>query len=253
MWIATLATVALCAVLLLRFSGAFSGVRPHDVSHANGGAGVGAGGAPNGSVGRLSEAPGSEAASLQTAPSLGSREERNGSQAPTGVQQRSAGSDAGHANGGDSGAAVILANSSNGQAVGSAEAAAPAPASVVATPPSRDAMDLSAKLTPPAERKPSTRTSHGTGASDSDVSLLTVLLQHVEMDRTKKRVERTASNKPRVQQSSRRRLDPVEALMQKCPAANTEAGLRCRQRICVRHRGESKACPTALAGAGRKE
>jgi hypothetical protein len=252
MWIAALATVALCAVLLLRFSGAFSGVRPDDVSHANGGVGAGADGTPNGSVGRLSEAPVSKTASVQTVPSLGSAEERNGSQAPTGAQQRSAGSNAGHADGGGSGAAVILADSSNGQAVGSGEAATLAPAPVAATHPSRDAMDLSVKLTPPAERKPSSKTSHAKGASDSDVSLLTVLLQHVEMDRAKKRGVHAAPNKPRVQ-PSRRRLDPVEALMQKCPAANTEAGLRCRRRICARHRGESKACPTALAGAGRKE
>ncbi|MEJ2630784.1 MAG: hypothetical protein P8011_13475 [Acidihalobacter sp.] len=147
---------------------------------------------------------------------------------------------------------MILSSSPDDQAAVDGKSAPSAVARGKTVSPSKDAMDLSVKITPPAERKHSSSTSRTSRAADSDVSLLTALLQHVEMDGSTGRSRQQISKHPRTA-PQRRKLDAVEVLMQKCAAANTERGLRCRQRICARHRGESKACPTALAGTNRKK
>lgn len=127
----------------------------------------------------------------------------------------------------------------------SATASVPAPAASS----SKDAVALSEIFTPPSERKHvAVRRAVARPASssgDSDVALLTALIQHVEVGdpAARKRLERI----PHVQKPADP-PDSIEARMQACPAANTEAGLRCRQRLCAGHSGESTACPAASSG-----
>jgi hypothetical protein len=138
------------------------------------------------------------------------------------------------------GVAVILP----GEAAPAVAATAAAPA--LASSSSKDAVALSEIFTPPSERKrvaarrPVARRAGNSG--DSDVALLTALIQHVEVgdSAARKRLERI----PHVQKPADP-ADSIEAHMQACPAANTEAGLRCRQRLCAGHSGESTACPAA--------
>jgi hypothetical protein len=259
-WIGGVGAVALCAIVLLRFGGAFSGTRPAQELHADGLAQAGASTVPTRPAGRNpSDGPTGNVGSTtpQTAPNLETEQTQDGAATSKFEGSRqSPSSPSGRADGGlaSGGAAVILSSSSDGQAAVDGKSAPSAVARGTTASPSKDAMDLSVKLTPPAERKHSSNASQASRASDSDVSLLTVLLQHVEMDGSTRRSTQRVSKHPRPA-PQRRKLDAVEVLMQKCAAANTERGLRCRQRICARHRGESKACPTALAGTGtnRKE
>lgn len=70
--------------------------------------------------------------------------------------------------------------------------------------------------------------------TDSDVALLTALIQHVE------------NGGPGAWEKAQKAIpqkDPLEIKMKKCPRANTEAGLQCRKKICEGHAGESPACP----------
>lgn len=141
--------------------------------------------------------------------------------------------------------AVILSDSPEAAVA----ASAPAPTASVG----KDAAALSAVFAPPVEpRKPGVaprpRVRHaGRDTGDSDVTLLTALIQHVEVESpTARKAARAARHEaPRTDQP----LDSIEARMQACPAANTEAGLRCRQRICAGHAGETAACPAATDGA----
>jgi len=141
-------------------------------------------------------------------------------------------------------AAVILP----GQATSAASATAAVPAPAASS--SKDAVALSEIFTPPSERKrvalrrPAAQRAGGS-SGDSDVALLTALIQHVEVGdpAARKQLERI----PHVQKPADP-PDSIEARMQACPAANTEAGLRCRQRLCAGHSGESAACPAASSG-----
>jgi hypothetical protein len=259
-WIGGLGAIALCAVVvLLRFGGAFSGTRPVQEFHADGLPHAGASAAPTEVSGRT-PSEGSTGNVGSTKPQIASNLETEQTQDGAATSKfegsgQSQGSSGGRADGGSissGGPAVILSSSPDGQAAVDGKSAPSAVARGKTVSPSKDAMDLSVKITPPAERNHSSSTSHTSRAADSDVSLLTVLLQHVEMDGSTGRSRQQISKHPRTA-PQRRKLDAVEVLMQKCAAANTERGLRCRQRICARHRGESKACPTALAGTNRKK
>jgi hypothetical protein len=75
--------------------------------------------------------------------------------------------------------------------------------------------------------------------SDSDVALLTDLITHVE-DGGPHAWQKTQQLAPGT--------DMQGLEMQGCPRANTKAGLRCRERICKGHEGESPSCP---ASAGK--
>lgn len=122
---------------------------------------------------------------------------------------------------------------------------APAPAARA----SKDSMALSDVFTPAAERK-HTPPAHRVvrrplSNDDSDVTLLTALIQHVE-------VGGTVVHKPKKARHVRKPVpvpSTIEARMQTCPAANTEAGLRCRQKLCAGHAGEAAACPAAASDA----
>jgi hypothetical protein len=128
-------------------------------------------------------------------------------------------------------------------------ASAPAPSASVG----KDAAALSAVFSPLAQpRKPAAAPRPrarraGRAGGDSDVTLLTALIQHVEVESPAARKAARAAHhaEPRTDLP----VDSIEARMQACPAANTEAGLRCRQRICAGHAGETAACPAAADGA----
>ncbi len=78
------------------------------------------------------------------------------------------------------------------------------------------------------------RASHRADDSDSDVALLAALITHVE------------KGGPGAWEKTREMSDHVDSLerrMQECPRADTVDGLKCRQRICEGHEGESPACP----------
>lgn len=141
------------------------------------------------------------------------------------------------------GAAVILPGSSD--SADSATTAAPAPAASA----SKDAVALSEIFTPASERKHAVpprrvvrRASAATG--DSDVALLTALIRHVEVGSP---ASRKALEHIRHVQKPADTVDGIEARMQACPAANTEAGLRCRQKLCAGHSGQAAACPASTS------
>ena len=141
------------------------------------------------------------------------------------------------------GAAVILPGQSG--VADSATTAAPAPAASA----SKDAVALSEIFTPASERKHAApprravrRASATTG--DSDVALLTALIQHVEVGSPSSR--KALEHIRRVQKPADV-MDGIEARMQACPAANTEAGLRCRQKLCAGHSGQTAACPASTS------
>lgn len=151
--------------------------------------------------------------------------------------------------GGDAGAeaaphaAVILPETSD-----SAEVATAAPAPAASASASKDAVALSEIFTPASERKhaaaPRRVVRRASTSGDSDVALLTALIQHVEVGSpaSRKTLERI-----RHVQKPADSLDGIEARMQACPAANTEAGLRCRQKLCAGHSGQTAACPASTS------
>lgn len=125
-------------------------------------------------------------------------------------------------------------------------AVAPTPAASV----NPEAEVLSEMLAPSAGRKPAHAAPasparprpEAASGSDSDVTLLSALINHVE-------VESASARKARVKvERASPAADSIEARMQACPAANTEAGLRCREKICNGHAGDA-ACPTSVGGA----
>lgn len=145
---------------------------------------------------------------------------------------------------GELNAAVILPESlesADAQAM-----TAPAPAASA----SKDSMALSDVFTPASERPhvPAARRAVKRASSndDSDVTLLTALIQHVEVGGT---VVRRKPRKAHHVVKPAPVPETIEARMQKCPAANTEAGLRCRQKLCAGHAGEAAACPAATSNA----
>lgn len=105
-----------------------------------------------------------------------------------------------------------------------------------------DTTALSKMFAPNSAHAPVRAVRHAPPAShDADVALLTDLLRHVE------------SGTP----AERKRLDQIrgvnrgatlEERMQACPAANTAAGLRCRQKLCAGNEGKSPACPEGAPG-----
>lgn len=116
---------------------------------------------------------------------------------------------------------------------------------------SSDSAMLSEVFTPTAERqraRPVRRAVERVGTNnDSDVTLLTALIQHVEVSGP---VSHHKSKRKRsFTKAAAASDDSIEARMQACPAANTEAGLRCRQKLCDGHSGAS-ACPAASSDAG---
>ncbi|MGY3041071.1 hypothetical protein ACVWWQ_002702 [Rhodanobacter sp. TND4EL1] len=134
-------------------------------------------------------------------------------------------------------AAVIL--SGHADAGMASDVAAPAPATSV----SKDAKTLSELFSPAPERRrpvPMRRaTRRAAPADDSDVALLTALIRHVE-------VGSPASRKALGQLGpASQPLDPIEVRMQSCPPANSEAGLKCRQKLCAGHSGQAAACPAS--------
>jgi hypothetical protein len=139
-------------------------------------------------------------------------------------------------------AAVILPGS-----VAPADTGSAAP--VAAASANSDAVALGEMFTPAAERKrvaPVRRSvKRAQPAGDSDVALLTALIQHVEVGTpaSRKALERIPRARKPVDA-----LDDIEARMQACPAANTEAGLRCRQKLCAGHSGQTSACPASTSG-----
>lgn len=76
---------------------------------------------------------------------------------------------------------------------------------------------------------------------DSDVDLLTALIKHVEVAGPLPR-HRVKSLRKHASASAKGLEDRIQA----CPAANTEAGVNCRQRICHGHAGEAVTCPAAM-------
>lgn len=139
--------------------------------------------------------------------------------------------------------AVILPGSSD--STGPVAVAAPAPA----TSASRDAVALSEIFTPASERKhvlpPRRVVRRASTTGDSDVALLTALIQHVEVGSPS---SRRALERIRHVQKPADSADGIEVRMQACPAANTEAGLRCRQKLCAGHSGQTAACPASTPG-----
>jgi hypothetical protein len=124
-------------------------------------------------------------------------------------------------------------------------AAVPVPANA-----SKDAMALSEIFTPASERKhvvSSLRVKpRARDVDDSDVALLTALIRHVEVgDPSSRKLLEHIRHAKKPSDTA----DTIEARMQACPAANTEAGLHCRQRLCAGHSGQSTACPAATGGS----
>lgn len=141
-------------------------------------------------------------------------------------------------------AAVILPESP--ESINAQIVAAPAAAASA----SKDSLVLSDVFTPASERQrasPVRRVVTRTRVNDdSDVTLLTALIQHVEVGGpVSKRKLKKAGHviKPTAT------ADSIEARMQTCPAANTEAGLLCRQKLCAGHSGQAAACPAAASDA----
>jgi hypothetical protein len=140
-------------------------------------------------------------------------------------------------------AAVILPGSAAPADTGSAVAPA------AATSANSDAVALGEMFAPAAERKrvttPRRSVKRPPPTGDSDVALLTALIQHVEVGTptSRKALERI----PHVRKPVGA-LDDIEARMQACPAANTEAGLRCRKKLCAGHSGQTSACPASTSG-----
>ena len=139
-------------------------------------------------------------------------------------------------------AAVILP----GQPGTAAATAATGP--VPAASASKDAVALSEIFTPASERRhaaPPRRVARRTGTTgDSDVTLLTALIQHVEVGSP---ASRKALERIRHVQKPADAMDGIETRMQACPAANTEAGVRCRQKLCAGHSGQTAACPASTS------
>lgn len=92
----------------------------------------------------------------------------------------------------------------------------------------------------PVRHRHVSRTRHHT-PDDSDVDLLTALIKHVEVTGP---VPHHSAKSPRKRPASASASD-VEEKMRACPAANTEAGVRCRERICRGHAGQAVACPAS--------
>lgn len=151
----------------------------------------------------------------------------------------------------DTGGAAIdgAANQATAMIVSDAPAhpAAPAaPATVAATPAQRQAaIELDKVFAPPSpapvvatatERRP---TSGKATRRDDDVDLLTALMRHLD-SRPKAPPVSGAAAAPAVQLTDAER---IERRLKVCPAANTVAGVNCRQRICAGHLGESPSCP----------
>lgn len=141
-------------------------------------------------------------------------------------------------------AAVILPESPD-----SADSAAvTAPAQAVSASASKDSVALSEIFTPASERKqaapPRRVVRRVSKPGDSDVALLTALIQHVEVGSPSSR--KTLEHIRHVQRPVNS-MDGIEARMQACPAANTEAGLRCRQKLCAGHSGQTAACPASTS------
>lgn len=75
-------------------------------------------------------------------------------------------------------------------------------------------------------------------SEDGDVTLLAALISHVS-NTDSDRWQKAASVAPKV--------DPAVEAMKDCPAANTAAGVKCRQRICEKLQGLSSSCPKPVA------
>lgn len=135
-----------------------------------------------------------------------------------------------------SGTAVILPDRADTR---TANATLPAPAASI----SKDSVALGDMFSPPQERKRTTPVHRAkrttTVESDSDVALLTALLNHVEAGGPGSRKALGSLG------GLQKPLDPIEVRMQACPAANTEAGLKCRQKLCAGHSGLVAACPAS--------
>lgn len=144
---------------------------------------------------------------------------------------------------GSQNAAVILADQFG--PASSASTAAAAPASSAS---SKDTAALGAMFAPRVDNKPLViSTTHGlkrTDASgnDSDVDLLAVLINHLE-------VNDAATGKKAHARHAKKATADDDVLPQDCPPANTEAGVSCRQRFCTAHAGQGDAsCPAASPG-----
>lgn len=105
-----------------------------------------------------------------------------------------------------------------------------------------DTAALSKMFAPSSAGAPVRVVRHAPPAShDADVALLTDLLRHVESG--------TPAERKRLDQIRGTTPDAtIEERMQACPAANTAAGLRCRQKLCVGNAGKSPACPEGAPG-----
>ncbi|MBE1161086.1 hypothetical protein [Dyella acidiphila] len=126
---------------------------------------------------------------------------------------------------------------------GAASTAAAAPASSAS---SKDTAALGDMFAPHAAGKPPMLIAHAAkrgdaSGSDSDVDLLAVLINHLE-------VNEAAGKKAHGRHAKKATADD-DVLPQDCPPANTEAGVTCRQRFCAAHAGQGDAsCPAATPG-----
>jgi hypothetical protein len=113
---------------------------------------------------------------------------------------------------------------------------------------SKDAVALGEIFTPVSERKravpPRRVVRRASPPGDSDVALLTALIQHVEVGSPS---ARKSLEHIRHVQKPADSVDGIEARMQACPAANPEAGLRCRQKLCAGHSGQTAVCPASTS------
>lgn len=202
LWLAALLVVGVAAALLLVLGGAFDGAVSSTGSSAD-----------NASMRSAADAPESPA----TTNALPPGQPGDGYASP--------------------GTAVILPDHPDADA--SAEATLPAPAASV----SKDSVALGDMFSPPQERKRATPSRRATRTArvedDSDVALLTALLNHVEAGGPGSRKALGSLG------GLQKPLDPIEVRMQACPAANTEAGLKCRQKLCAGHSGLVAACPAS--------
>ncbi|KRE92417.1 hypothetical protein ASG87_00400 [Frateuria sp. Soil773] len=121
------------------------------------------------------------------------------------------------------------------------QAAVPAPAAATSAQ-RQAAIELDKVFAPPArpaattaaERRPAGKSTR----RDDDVDLLTALMRH--LDSRPKAPPGSGRAAAAVQVSEAER---IERRLKVCPAANTVAGVTCRQRICAGHLGETPSCP----------
>lgn len=105
-----------------------------------------------------------------------------------------------------------------------------------------DTATLSKMFAPATASAPAKVVRRATPAGhDADVALLTDLLKHVESGTP---AERKRLDRIRGEDSN----ETIEERMQACPAANTAAGLRCRQKLCAGNAGKSPVCPEGAPG-----